>query len=52
MTTDMLIPFLIMVAGFTLTFYWLLLRRLQAEISSERAALAGFASWWRRARGE
>lgn len=32
MTTDMLIPFLIMVAGFTLTFYWLLLRRLQGEI--------------------
>ncbi len=32
MTTDMLIPFLIMFLGFTLTFYWLLLRRLQAEI--------------------
>ena len=44
MTTDMLIPFLIMVAGFTLTFYWLLLRRLQAEISSVRAMRAGFAS--------
>ena len=32
MTTDMLIPFLIMVAGFTLFFYWLLLNRLQGEI--------------------
>jgi len=32
MTTDMLIPFLIMVAGFTFCFYWLLLKRLQAEI--------------------
>lgn len=32
MTTDMLIPFLIMVAGFTVFFYWLLLNRLQGEI--------------------
>ena len=32
MDTSMLIPFLIMVLGFTLLFYWLLLRRLQAEI--------------------
>ena len=32
MDTSMLIPFLIMVAGFTALFYWLLLRRLQAEI--------------------
>jgi heme exporter protein C len=32
MDTSMLIPFLIMVAAFTLVFYWLLLRRLQAEI--------------------
>lgn len=32
MTTDMLIPFLIMVAGFTFCFYWLLLNRLRAEI--------------------
>jgi heme exporter protein C len=32
MDTAMLIPFLIMVAGFTALFYWLLLRRLQAEI--------------------
>jgi heme exporter protein C len=32
MTTDMLIPFLIMVAGFTFCFYWLLLNRLQGEI--------------------
>jgi heme exporter protein C len=32
MTTDMLIPFLIMVAAFTLCFYWLLLNRLQGEI--------------------
>lgn len=32
MDTSMLIPFLIMVAGFTFLFYWLLLRRLQAEI--------------------
>jgi heme exporter protein C len=31
-TIDMLVPFLIMFLGFTLTFYWLLLRRLQAEI--------------------
>jgi heme exporter protein C len=32
MDTSMLIPFLIMVAGFTALFYWLLLRRLQGEI--------------------
>jgi len=32
MTTDMLIPFLIMVAGFTACFYWLLLNRLRGEI--------------------
>jgi len=32
MDTSMLIPFLIMLAAFTLVFYWLLLRRLQAEI--------------------
>lgn len=32
MTTDMLIPFLIMVLGFTVCFYWLLLNRLRAEI--------------------
>jgi heme exporter protein C len=32
MTTDMLIPFLIMVAGFTFLFYWLLLNRLRGEI--------------------
>jgi heme exporter protein C len=32
MDTSMLIPFLIMLAGFTALFYWLLLRRLQAEI--------------------
>jgi heme exporter protein C len=32
MTTDMLVPFLIMVVAFTLCFYWLLLKRLQAEI--------------------
>lgn len=34
MDTSMLLPFLIMVAGFTFLFYWLLLRRLQAEIIS------------------
>jgi heme exporter protein C len=32
MTIDMLIPFLIMVVGFTFCFYWLLLNRLRAEI--------------------
>ena len=32
MSTDMLIPFLIMVVGFTFCFYWLLLNRLQGEI--------------------
>jgi heme exporter protein C len=32
MTPDMLIPFLIMVAGFTFSFYWLLLNRLRGEI--------------------
>ena len=32
MTTDMLIPFLIMVAGFTFFVYWLLLNRLRGEI--------------------
>jgi ABC-type transport system involved in cytochrome c biogenesis permease subunit len=30
MATEMLLPFLVMVLAFTLTFYWLLLRRLQA----------------------
>lgn len=48
MTTDMLIPFLIMVAGFTLTFYWLLLRRLQAEIIERE----GNARWIRELAGE
>jgi heme exporter protein C len=32
MSTEMLIPFLIMVVGFTFCFYWLLLNRLQGEI--------------------
>jgi heme exporter protein C len=32
MTTDMLIPFLITMFGFTFFFYWLLLKRLRAEI--------------------
>jgi len=32
MDTTMLIPFLIMVAAFTALFFWILLRRLQAEI--------------------
>jgi heme exporter protein C len=32
MTTDMLIPFLIMVLGFTVSFLWLLLNRLRGEI--------------------
>ncbi len=32
MATEMLIPFLIMIAGFTFCFYWLLLSRLRAEI--------------------
>lgn len=32
MTTDMLIPFLIMMFGFMFFFYWLLLNRLRAEI--------------------
>ena len=43
MTTDMLVPFLIMVAAFTLVFYWLLLRRLQAEILERE----GDARWIR-----
>jgi heme exporter protein C len=43
MTTDMLIPFLIMIVAFTLTFYWLLLRRLQAEILERE----GDARWIR-----
>ena len=43
MTTDMLIPFLIMMLAFTLTFYWLLLRRLQAEIIERE----GDARWIR-----
>jgi heme exporter protein C len=32
MATEMLIPFLIMVLGFTFCFYWLLLSRLRGEI--------------------
>jgi heme exporter protein C len=43
MTTDMLVPFLIMFLGFTLTFYWLLLRRLQGEIVERE----GDARWIR-----
>jgi len=43
MTADMLWPFLTMVLGFTLTFYWLLLRRLQAEIVERE----GDARWLR-----
>ena len=43
MTTDMLIPFLIMMVAFTLTFYWLLLRRLQGEIIERE----GDARWIR-----
>jgi heme exporter protein C len=33
MATEFLVPFLIMVAGFTFCFYWLLLNRLRAEIA-------------------
>jgi len=43
MTADMLWPFLTMVLAFTLTFYWLLLRRLQAEIVERE----GDARWLR-----
>jgi heme exporter protein C len=43
MTNDMLVPFLIMVAAFTLTFYWLLLRRLLGEIVERE----GDARWIR-----
>jgi heme exporter protein C len=43
MTSDMLIPFLIMFLGFTLAFSWLLLRRLQAEIIERE----GNARWIR-----
>jgi heme exporter protein C len=43
MTADMLWPFLVMVAGFTAMFYWLLLRRLQAEIVERE----GDARWIR-----
>lgn len=32
MATEMLVPFLIMVCGFTFCFYWLLLNRLRGEI--------------------
>jgi len=39
----MLIPFLIMILAFTVTFYWLLLRRLQAEIIERE----GDARWIR-----
>jgi heme exporter protein C len=43
MTADMLWPFLVMVAGFTAMFCWLLLRRLQAEIVERE----GDARWIR-----
>jgi len=43
MTPDMLVPFLIMVAGFTAVFYWSLLRRLQGEIVERE----GDARWIR-----
>lgn len=36
-TMDMLAPLLIMIAGFTLCFAWLVLRRLQAEILEREA---------------
>jgi heme exporter protein C len=48
MASEMLVPFLIMVAAFTLTFYWLLLRRLQAEIIERE----GDARWIRELVGE
>jgi heme exporter protein C len=48
MTNDMLVPFLIMVAAFTLTFSWLLLRRLQGEIVERE----GDAKWIRELVGE
>jgi heme exporter protein C len=37
MTTDMLIPFLIMVFAFTVCFYWFLLSRLRSEILNREA---------------
>jgi heme exporter protein C len=43
MTIDMLVPFLIMLAAFTVLFFWLLLRRLQAEIVERE----GDARWIR-----
>lgn len=43
MAPEMLWPFLIMVLGFTLFFYWLLLRRLQGEIVERE----GDARWIR-----
>ena len=43
MVAEMLWPFLIMVLGFTLFFYWLLLRRLQGEIIERE----GDARWIR-----
>jgi heme exporter protein C len=48
MASEMLVPFLIMVAAFTLTFYWLLLRRLQAEIIERE----GDTRWIRELVGE
>jgi hypothetical protein len=44
----MLVPFLIMVVAFTLTFSWLLLRRLQGEIVERE----GDARWIRELVGE
>jgi heme exporter protein C len=48
MDTSMLVPFLIMLAGFTAFFYWVLLRRLQAEILDRERG----ARWLQSAVGE
>jgi heme exporter protein C len=45
MTTDMLLPFLTMVLAFTLVFYWLLLRRLQAEIVEREVDARWLREW-------
>ena len=48
MTTDMLLPFLTTMLGFTVVFSWLLLRRLQAEIVERE----GDARWLRELQSE
>ena len=51
-TTDMLVPLLIMIVGFTVYFAWLVTRRLQAEILDRERSARWVRELARRARNE